>query len=250
MKKTISVFFLLIAVLLLTSSCGSADNFDQVMARWKKERYLTNEIGANLRIEAVYYSAEFIEASIQHEAEKNLWTQQETDNYKYNYLKALQLNEMIPINIKFINNGPSMHLGPFDLMVKLRIKNKTYKPVDYDKRFNFKFQGEREGLVYFPRYDEKTGKNLLDGVNSVRLEFSNVITLEYEKGNINFLWDVANDDPRKIYAGKAAARFETERLLQRLEKLRADKAELEAKMQSIADEMAMIQKRLDELEKQ
>ena len=35
------------------------------------------------------------------------------------------------IQIEFINNGPTMFLGPFDIMVKLRIAGKTYKPVSY-----------------------------------------------------------------------------------------------------------------------
>lgn len=251
MKKTVCKILLLAALFgVICAACAQAGAFDSVLHRWRKTLKYDDDANGNLRIRCTYYSAEYIEADIQNEAEKNLWTQQETDNYKYNYLKALQLNEMIPIHVEFVNNGPTMYLGPFDNMLSLRIKNKTYKPADYDKRFNFKFQGKKEGLVYFPRYNEKTGKNLLEGVKSVRLEFKPAISTILDGKTPVFLWDVARDDPQKLYAGKAAARFETDRLLKRLEKLRADKAELEDKMRAIADETEIIQRRLDELAKQ
>ena len=248
-KKIFAVllFVTLFAVFAVTAAGAAA--FDQVISRWAKEQRFVNKMGNNLTITCTYYSAEYIEASVQSEAQKNLWTQSETDDYKYNLLGALQLSEMIPINIKFINNGPTMHLGPFDIMVKLRIGNKLYKPVDYDKRFNFNFQGEKEGLVYFRRYDEKTGKDLLKGVKSVRLEFNNAISTVLENKEPKFMWEIKDDDPSKLYQGKSAARFETDRLLKRLEKLRKDKAGLEAQMKTVNDEITTIQTRLDELSK-
>ena len=179
-----------------------------------------------------------------------MWTQQEADDYKYNFLGALRLDEMIPIQIEFINNAETMYLGPFDIMVKLRVGNKLYKPVDYDKRFNFKFQGKKEGLVYFRRFDEKTGKDLLKGAKNVTLELSPTISPNLTRGmTTKLLWDIANDDPSKLYSGKAADRFETDRLLKRLDKLRKDKAGLEAQMKTVNDEIGTIQSRLDELSK-
>ena len=233
-------------------SLANADTFGQVRDRWTKSRKYTGEDKlSNLEIKATYYSAEFIEAYIQKEAEANLWTQQEADDYKYKFLSALKLDEMIPIQLEFNNNAETMHMGPFDIMVKLIIKNKSYKPVDYDKRLNFKFQGKKEGLVYFPRYDEKTGKDLLEGVKTVTLELRSAIAPTITKGQpTKFLWDVSNDDPQKLYQGKTAARVETDRLLKRLEKLRKDKAEEEAKLKAINDEISTIQTRLDELAKQ
>ncbi len=152
------------------SCANAADAFGRALDRWQKSRrYVGDDDISNLTMRATYYSAEFIEAYVQSEASKNLWTEQETDDYKYKFLQALRLDEMIPIQIEFDNNAETMHPGPFDIMVSLLIKNKKYKPVDYDKRFNFSFQGKKDGLVYFPRYDEKTGKDLLDGVSTVTL---------------------------------------------------------------------------------
>ena len=227
-----------------------ADTFDQVLQRWTKSRKIVDEDGANLEVRATYYSSEFIEALVQKEAKDNLWTQQEADDYKYKFLSSLKLDELIPIQIEFINNGPTMFLGPFDIMVKLRIAGKTYKPVDYDRRFNFKFQGKKEGLVFFPRFDEKTGKDLLKGVKNVSIEFVPAISPILEGRNISFIWDIARDDPQALYKGAAANKLETDRLLKRLEKLRKDKAEEEAKLKAINDEISTIQTRLDELAKQ
>ena len=171
-----------LAFALLAAQCVEAAPFDQILDRWSKTRtYVDREDDiSNLEIRVTYYSAEFIEAYIQKEADANLWTQQEADDYKYKFLKALRLDEMIPVQIYFNNNGPTMHLGPFDIMVSLRIKNKSYKPVDYDKRFNFAFQGKKEGLVFFPRYDEKTGKDLLEGVKRISTLQAYDITVEHD----------------------------------------------------------------------
>lgn len=251
MKKKIFVLVCCwIMSLFVAPALSAAASFDQVISRWVKEQRFTNNMGSNLTIICTYYSAEFIDAYIQSEAQKNMWTQQETEDYRYHFLQALQLGERIPISVKFINNGPTMYLGPFDIMVKLRIGNNVYKPVDYDKRFNFRFQGEKDGLVYFPRYDEKTGKDLLKGAKTVRLEFSSAISNILDGKAPYFIWDVANDDPSKLYQGKTAARYETDRLLKRLEKLRKDRADLEKQMKTIDDEISMIQSRLDELAKQ
>ncbi|OUO90806.1 hypothetical protein [Cloacibacillus sp. An23] len=254
MKKSKFIPLLLIAAILSVSaiSCASAASFEQVLDRWTKSvKYIDREDDiSNMEVKATYYSAEFIEAYIQREAEKNLWTQQETEDYKYKFLQALRLDEMIPIQIEFINNGPTMHLGPFDIMVKLLIKNKSYKPADYDKRFNFAFQGQKEGLIYFPRYDEKTGKDLLEGVKSVTLELRGTISPSLTRGNATrFQWDVANDDPTKLYQGTTAARIETDRLIKRLENLRKDESSEQARLDAIKDEINTIQSRLDELSK-
>lgn len=251
-NKIIFVILMLLISIFSLTSFSYADPFQNVLQRWTKSvKYIDKETMVdNLEIRATYYSAEFIEALTQNEAKNNLWTQQETDDYKYNFLGALRLEEMIPIHIEFINNGPTMHLGPFDIMAKLLIGNKEYKMLDYDKRFNFKFQGKKDGLVYFPRFDEKTGKDLLRGVKSVKLIITPSISPVVDGKSTEFYWDVDKDDPSVLYQGKTAARFETDRLLKRLEKLRKDKAEHEKQLQGINDEIATVQKRLDELAKQ
>lgn len=254
MKKLatlICIFFALTIAVSAAPAPSYADTYDQIFQRWTKSvRVEDVEFGGNLEVKATYYSAEFIEATIQKEAKDNLWTQQEADNFKYRFLSTLRLDEMIPINIEFINNGPTMHMGPFDIMVKLRIKNKLYKAVDYDKRFNFSFQGQKDGLVFFPRYDEKTGRDLLKDVKNVRLEIAPAVSPLLEGREISFMWDVARDNPSKLYEGTTAARIETERLLKRLENLRKDKAEEESRLSAIENEISTIQSRLDELAQQ
>ena len=253
MKKTLSLILMIVVVCSLAlAHCAGAATFQQALDRRSKSRtYIDREDDINnLEIRGTYYGAEFTEAYVQKEAENNLWTQQETDDYKYKFLQALRLDEMIPVQIEFNNNGPTMHLGPFDIFVKLIIGGKSYKPVDYDKRFNFSFQGKKEGLVYFPRYDEKTGKDILEGVKNVTLELSGTISPALTRGNATrFMWDVANDDPSRLYQGRTAAKIETDRLIKRLENLRKDKAEEDARLKAIEDEINTIQSRLDEISK-
>lgn len=249
-KKGIAAIALSLLATFTIIAFASAAPYDQILQRWTKSRKFVDSDGANLEVKATYYAAEYLEAVMQNEAQKNMWTAQELDNYKYNYLGALQLNDLIPIHVEFINNGPTMYLGPFDNMLRLRIGNQSYKPVDYDKRFNFRFQGQRDGLIFFARYDEKTGKDLLKGVKSVTLTFNPAISPLTNGSETRFMWDIGNDSPERLYQGSTAARFESERLLKRLEKMRGDKAELEKQMTAINDEISTIQARLDELSKQ
>ena len=240
----------LIIAIFITAICATAyaAAIDNILLRWRKTA-LYEENTSNLTVAVTYYSAELVEAEIQAEAEKNLWTQDELERYKYRYLQMLNLAEMIPIKVEFVNNGPTMYPGPFDKMIDMKIGNKTYEPVDYDKRMNFSFQGEKEGLVFFNRFDPKTGKNILEGQKRVTIEISSGISpLIAGRGKrARFFWDIKNDDPSKLYAGQTAARLETDRLLKRLENLRKDRSEEEAKLKAIDDEINTIQTRLDEL---
>ena len=236
----------------ITAICATAyaAAIDNILLRWRKTA-LYEENTSNLTVAVTYYSAELVEAEIQAEAEKNLWTQDELERYKYRYLQMLNLAEMIPIKVEFVNNGPTMYPGPFDKMIDMKIGNKTYEPVDYDKRMNFSFQGEKEGLVFFNRFDPKTGKNILEGQKRVTIEISSGISpLIAGRGKrARFFWDIKNDDPSKLYAGQTAARLETDRLIKRLENLRKDRADEEARLKAIDDEINTIQSRLDELAK-
>ena len=250
-KRKISSWIKVLTItMFITAICATAyaAAIDNILLRWRKTAKY-QEGTSNLTVAVTYYSAELVEAEIQAEAEKNLWTQDELERYKYRYLQMLNLAEMIPIKVEFVNNGPTMHPGPFDKMIKMQIGRKTYEPVDYDKRLNFAFQGEKEGLVFFPRYDEKTGKSVLDGQKRVTIELSPGIStlIALRSSNARFFWDIKNDDPSKLYAGQTAARLETDRLLKRLENLRKDRSEEEARLKAIDDEINTIQARLDEL---
>lgn len=250
-KRRISSWIkVLTTAIFITAICATAyaAAIDNILLRWRKTA-LYEENTSNLTVAVTYYSAELVEAEIQAEAEKNLWTQDELERYKYRYLQMLNLAEMIPIKVEFVNNGPTMYPGPFDKMIDMKIGNKTYEPVDYDKRMNFSFQGEKEGLVFFNRFDPKTGKNILEGQKRVTIEISSGISpLIAGRGKrARFFWDIKNDDPSKLYAGQTAARLETDRLLKRLENLRKDRADEEARLRAIDDEINTIQTRLDEL---
>ncbi len=236
--------------MIFVCSDAYAASLDNILLRWrKKAEYIDGT--SNLTVYITYYSAELVEAEIQAEAQKNLWTQDELEKYKYRYLQMLNLAEMIPIKVEFVNNGPTMYPGPFDKMIDMKIGNKTYEPVDYDKRLNFSFQGEKDGLVFFNRFDPKTGKNILEGQKRVTIELSpGISTLISSRGSkARFFWDIQNDDPSKLYAGQTAARLETDRLLKRLENLRKDRADEEGKLKAIDDEINTVQTRLDELAK-
>jgi len=252
MNKRIRFFgsiLLAFSVLLFCEIASFAADFDSILQKWSRTYSTKGDMGDELTIVATYYSAEYIEALVQREAEKNLWTESEVENYKYELLKALQLEEYIPIMLSFDMKGAPLRMAPFDNKAILWVGGQKLSPADYDKRFNFKLSGKREGLVYFPRYDE-SGKSYLEGVSTLRLTIDGNIGPITMGKQIDFYWDVSKDDPSKLYEGRAASRLELERLIRRLNQLKEQKSKLEEQIAGIEKEIEMVEERIEELEKE
>ena len=239
----LSVFLVAIA------AAAWAAPYDAVLGRWSKTENFYDR-GDSLSIRATYYSAEYIEASIQQEADRNLWTESELETHKYQLLKNLKLEDSIPIRVEFENRGSALHMAPFGKQVRLWIGKKHYEPKDYDPRFNFRTIDKVEGMVYFPRFDEKTGKDLLKGVKSVKFELTSGVSMTMRGKSAQFIWEVADDHPDRILAGAAGKKLEMDRLIKRLEKLGGEKKDLQGKLDQVQAEIERIQARMNELQKQ
>ncbi len=235
--------------LFIPAVCIAAEKVDPVLAQWSHESNITDRDGdQEVRIKATYYSNEYVEALVAAEAEKNLWTADETENYKYTLLKNLNLAECIPFHIDLYVRGVPMYAGPFDKHITMMVGKKKYSPVDYDKRFNFRIQGPRDGLVFFPRYDPKTGKEVLEGARDVRLIFDSAVSIAMSaRGDVTWVWDLTKDRGR-IGGGKAANRLEVDRLLKRSQKLNADREALRKQLEALDQESEQINSRIDELQ--
>lgn len=245
------LFFLVLMLAAARGAVAEAQSDQSVMNRWTKERvYTDRKYGGELKVRATFYSSEVIEAIVQDEAERNLWTKEEMENYKYQFLKSLKLDDFIPVRLEFDNSGPSMHMSPFGSQVALWVGGKKYEPVEYDTRFNIKLLGQRDGLVYFPKYDEKTGKPLIGRDMTVKLTINGGISALTMGKTIEFLWDIKKENEGPKIAGKAEARLEMDRLIKRLEKLNGEKKELEGKLEQLKAEIEKIQARMAELQKQ
>jgi hypothetical protein len=246
MRKTLILGLAAMIAMVMAVPCFSAP-YDDILKRWQKSETYADS-GERIEITATYYAAEYIEALAEREAEKNLWTADEIEQYKYRLLSNLKLEDTIPLHIRFKVRGPSLHLAPFGEQIWLHIGGERYSPVEYDPRFNFKISDEREGMVHFPRYDEKTGEDLLEGAGTVKLEISGSISMAIKPLSIEFYWDVNEDDPLKFYAGEAGKRLERDRLIKRLERLNDKKSELEKELAKVTSEIAEIEQRLEELQ--
>jgi len=242
---------LLFALFLCATSAHAAVE-DRILKDWTRTGdYSDSGGGQQVRIRVTYYSAEYIEALVRSEAEKNLWTQDEEERYRYNLLRTLDLDDRIAFHFDFYVTGMPVYLQPFDRQLKLYAGKKVLEPVDYDKRFNFKLQGQRDGMVWFPRYDEKTGKNLLEGIRDLRLTVNGSISQATTRiGDVRFVWDISRDDPSALNRGTAAARLEMDRLIKRVDKLRDDRAKLQEQLNTIDRELNEVDKRVEELQKQ
>ncbi len=251
MKKVlfcVSLVMFFSGMFFYVGSPGDAASLDSALQRWSKVQHFEGDLGGQLDLSVTWFSEEYLSALVETEANKNLWTQDEKENYLYNLLKTLQIDEYIPVEVAIRNYGPGMHMAPFDDMITLRVGNKDYKPVDYDKRFNFRLQGDLSGYVYFPRFDEKDNP-ILEGAKSVRVTLNAGIS-SILAGDVNFIWDIYKDNPEKLFSGKAMRQFEIDRLLKRIKKLNSRKIELEEELKGIYEELLEVQQRMDELQHQ
>jgi hypothetical protein len=133
--------------------------------------------------------------------------------------------------------------------VQLWIGNKKYEPTEYDQRFNFPLQGKRDGIVYFARYDEKTGESLFNRDTTLRFIMSSATSPVLGMKEVRINWDITANTMTALSGSTAADRMEVDRLLRRMEKLAAEKAELESQLESKNQEIDDINVRIEELQR-
>jgi hypothetical protein len=228
---------------------AAATNWDAALAKWTKTEERRDDAGGKFTIKATLYTSEYIETLMQSEAEKNLWTASELEDYKYNFLKGLNMDQSFAIHLEIEELGPTAHMAPFNEMLYLWIGKNKYSPSDYDTRFNMPLQGKRDGIVYFPRFDEKTGESLFKKDVALRLVFKAGISPVVASTELRFAWDVKVGSMDPGDAGRAVDRLEVDRLLKRMDGLAAKKAELEAQLEAANREIKEVSDRIEELQK-
>jgi hypothetical protein len=247
--KAIVLLFALAIACVTAMESAAATKYDATLNRWSKSDETRDDMGGTFRIRATLYTAEYIEALMQSEAEKNLWTSSELEDYKYNFLKGLSLDDNIAIHLELEEQGPTAHMAPFDEMIVLWIGRTKYSPTEYDPRFNMPLQGKRDGMVFFPRYNDKTGAPLLAKDVTLRLVVNGAVSPVLENKEIRFVWDVKAENIADSIPGTAADRLEVDRLLRRMELLTAERRELESALEAKNREIDEISARIDELQR-
>lgn len=248
-KKMRHVSVLVFALLLICSFAYvtmAATKYDAALAKWTRTEESEDDMGGRFNLRATLYTAEYINALMESEAEKNLWTASELEDYKYNFLRGIKLDDYIPIHLEMENLGATAHMAPFNEMLYIWIGNKKYSPAEYDQRFNLPLQGKRDGMVYFPRYDEKTGEPILKKDGSIRLVVLGAVSPILSNKELRFTWDVKAENAMLV--GTAADRMEVDRLLRRVEKLNGEKADLETQLAAKNREIAEVTKRISEIQ--
>ena len=251
MKKRLTVpFYALVAASFLfccAAGALAANQYEAAMARWSRHEDYRDAMGSTFSVRATLYTADYIEGYMQSEAEKNLWTASELEDFKYNFLNSVKAEEYLPIYLELNELGPTAHMAPFDEMIHLWVGGKKYAPVEYDHRFNFPLQGKRDGMVYFPKYDEKTGAPILNKGTTLRLVMVSGASPILGSNEVRINWDVKPENFEASTAGAAVARLEIDRLLKRMEKITGEKAELETQLGDKNREIDEINARIDEL---
>jgi hypothetical protein len=246
-KAIYAALALLVAAAAPTAALA-ASKYEAALARWSKTETRRDDAGGSFTVKATLYTAEYIEALVQSEAEKNLWTAYELEDYKYNFLKSLNLEENIAVHLELEELGPTAHMAPFNEMISMWIGKTKHSPSDFDPRFNMPLQGKRDGMVYFPRFDAKTGQPLINKNMSLRLVIGGGVSPVLNAKELRFTWDVQAQDAQGTVSGSAADRLEVDRLIRRLEKLNAERADLESKLEAKNREIDEVNARIGELQ--
>lgn len=238
--KNAKIILAALAAAALCASCAFT-------AEWRQKKEFSDNFGASVEITATYYAAEFVEKQVMEQANKNLWTEDEAEDYRYNLIQQLKLDDSIPVFVKFKNRGPAIRANPFESQVKLTIGKNRLRPIGYDRRFNFKITDEREGFIYFPRFNEKGEPYLTPKVKTIVFEIEGAISPVTNGKTLKFFWDVKDDNPDKLIKGKAGARIELDRLTKRMQKLSKEGQELQTRLDAIQEEMKKINERMMEI---
>ena len=250
-QKISALMILFMSLFFITQASAAAKETkeDAVLKAWSHENNFNDgDDQQSLKLKITYYSNEYVEALVNSEAEKNLWTNDEMENYKYTLLKNLNLAESIPFHVDMYVRGIPMYAGPFDKHITMMVGKKKYQPIDYEKRFNFKIIGQRDGMVFFPRYDPKTGKEVLEGAKDVRIIFDSSISHALDgRNDVIYVWDLSRDRG-KIAGGKATNRLETDRLIKRSDKIKAERDALQKQIDALNKEYNEVNSRIDELQ--
>lgn len=246
-KIFFGVLFAAALALCLTAEGMAADQYEKALARWSRHAEYHNDMGGTFSVKATLYTVDYVNGLMESEAEKNLWTASELEDYKYNFLNGIKIDEYLPIYLELEELGPTAHMAPFNEMIHLWVGNKKYAPAEYDQRFNFPLQGKRDGIVYFPRYDEKTGASVFNKDTTLRFVMVSGASPVLESKEVRLNWDVKAENVGVPTTGTAAGRMEIDRLLRRIEKLTGERTELEKQLESKKSEIDEINARIDEL---
>ena len=104
-------------------------------------------------------------------------------------------------------------------------------------------------MVFFPRYDPKTGKDILQGAKDIRLSLNGSVSQATSAGgDVLWVWDVSKDDPDALGAGKAMDRLELDRLIKRMEKLNQEREDLQTRIDALDRELGEVRSRVEELQ--
>lgn len=241
--------FFLAAMIVMIAACSTAfgaTKYDAELERWTRSEQAQDDMGGRFTLKATPYTAEYINTLMEAEAERNMWTASELEDYKYNFLRTIRIDEYFAVHLEMENLGASAHMAPFDEMCYMWIGNKKYKAVEYEPRFNMPLQGTIDGLVFFPRYDEKTGKPIINKDMSVRFVLIGAASPALNNRDLRITWDIKADSG--MITGSAADRMEVDRLLRRIEKLNGERDQLEEELEAKKREIKEILDRVNELQ--
>lgn len=245
-KKLITALTVCFMLAIIAAQASAATKYDAALERWTRKSETRDNMGGEFRIKITPYTSEYIDLLVESEAEKNLWTASEMEDYKYNLLRTIRIDEYFAFYLEIENLGPSAYMNPFDEMVYAWIGEKKYKPLDYERRFNMQLQGSVEGMVFFPRYDEKTGKSLFSKDMSLRFVMNGAASPVLNGKEIRITWDIKADTGTS--GGTAADRMEVDRLLRRVERLNNERRELANQLEAKDKEVSEIMERINELQ--
>lgn len=217
---------------------------------WTKTHTFKNTMGSETTLSVTYYSAQAVNAQVAAEAQKNLWTTAEAENYRYDLLNQLKLEECIPVKFAVNNAGPKLHLVPFDAQISLQVGKHSLSPMDYDPILNLPVSDKVEGVVWFPRYDDKGKPYITDKDKVVKVTVYNSVAPVVMKDSWSVVFNAGDDDVKLLDMGPAGARREIDRLLKRVDLLKAQQAEAQTKLDSTTKELDEVMARIDELQKQ
>lgn len=155
------VFLILVLCASASFALTSLQEANTVLDKWTSFHW-----GNDCFVWIVHYSEDLVDPWVRAESEKQGMSPEEEDLYRQTFLDELKITETEAFLFSFYSFGPNdMDMSPFSDKISLRTESgKVSAPLSYDPSFDLPMRGVVQGIVFFPKQEERVFGIIVKGL--------------------------------------------------------------------------------------
>ncbi len=159
--KLTLVFLILVLCASASFALTSLQEANMVLDKWTSFHW-----GKDCFVWIVHYSEDLVDPWVRAESEKQGMSPEDEGLYRQTFLDELKINETEAFLFSFYSFGQNdMDMSPFSDKISLRTKSgKVSAPLSYDPSFDLPMKGIVQGIVFFPKQEERAFSIIVKGL--------------------------------------------------------------------------------------